>query len=112
MLADLPAHPDRPTGHDRFREIFRDHWNRWSDLRLEEEVPSDQRARVKESVQRLLLCRDPSAGYARYVCPNCQYEHCVSCFCKTRLCPSCGTVRLTSGSITSPRTCWRHRISI
>jgi hypothetical protein len=61
---------------------------------LEEEVPTDQRAYVKEIVQRLLLCRDPSAGYARYVCPNCQYEHCVPFSCKTRFCPSCGKVRV------------------
>jgi hypothetical protein len=94
MLADLPAHPDRFTGHDRFREIFRDHWDRWCALRLEEEVPADQRAYVKEIVHRLLLCRDPSAGYARYVCPNCQYEHCVPFSCKTRFCPSCGKVRV------------------
>lgn len=94
MLASLPVHPERPTGHDRFREIFRDHWERWCDLRLENEVPADQRAYVQEIVQRVLLCRDPSAGYARYICPNCQYEHLVPFSCKTRFCPSCGKVRI------------------
>ncbi len=41
-----------------------------------------------------MSCRDPNAGYARYVCPGCQYEHCVPFSCKTRFCPSCGKVRV------------------
>ena len=66
--------PDNPTGHDSFRQIFLDHWHHWCDLRLEDEVPPDQRAYVCEIMQRLLLCREPDAGYARYVCPGCEYE--------------------------------------
>jgi hypothetical protein len=63
--------PDHPTAHDRFRQIFRDHWDTWCDLRLEDEVPPDQRAYVRKTIERLILCRGPSAGYARYVCPGC-----------------------------------------
>lgn len=37
---------------------------------------------------------DPSAGYARCVCPRGQYEHCVPFSCKTRFCPACGKVRV------------------
>jgi len=33
-----------PTSHDRFRQIFLDHWHRWRDLRLEDKVPPEQRA--------------------------------------------------------------------
>jgi single-strand DNA-binding protein len=36
-------------------------------LRLEDEVPPDQRAYVRKTIERLTLCRDPSAGHARYV---------------------------------------------
>jgi hypothetical protein len=86
--------PDHPTAHDRFRQIFRNHWDRWCDQRLEAEVPPDQRAYVRKIVQRLTSCRDPNAGYARYVCPGCQYERYVPFSCKTRFCPSCGKVRV------------------
>jgi len=41
-----------------------------------------------------MLCRDPSAGYARYVCPGCGHERRVPFSCKTRFCPSCGKVRV------------------
>lgn len=47
---------------------------------------------MQEIVQRLLLCGDPSAGYARYIRPNCQYEQLVPFSCKTRFCPACGKV--------------------
>ena len=56
----------------------------WCDLRLEDEVPLDQRAYVRKTVERLMLCRDPSAGYARYICPGCGHERRVPFSCKTR----------------------------
>ncbi len=82
------------TGHDRFRKIFLDHWDRYCDLRLADEVPFNQQAYVRDIIQRMLLCRDPDGGYARWVCPGCQYEHRVPFSCKTRFCPSCGKVRV------------------
>jgi hypothetical protein len=66
-------HPDHPTGHNRFCQIFRDHWFRWCDFRMENEVPVDQRANVTNIVQRMMLCRDPEGGYARYICPGCGF---------------------------------------
>jgi hypothetical protein len=87
-------HLDYPTGHDRFRQIFRDHWERWVDLRMENEVPADQRAYINKTVLRLMLCRDPEGGYALYICPGCNYEHRVPFSCKTRFCPSCGKVKV------------------
>jgi hypothetical protein len=56
--------PDHPTGHDRFRQVFLDRWNRWRDLRLKGEVPPDQRAYVDEVNQRLLLVFRPFRSYA------------------------------------------------
>ena len=41
-----------------------------------------------------MLCRDPEGGYARYLCPGCQYEHRVPFSCKTRFCPSCGKIHV------------------
>jgi hypothetical protein len=85
--------PDHPTAHDRFRRIFREHWDRWCDLYLQL-VPPDQRAYVRKTVERMILCRDPSAGYARYVCPGCGFDRRVPFSCKTRFCPSCGKVKV------------------
>ena len=45
-------------------------FDRWCDLRLEDEIPADQRAYVCETVQRMMLWCDPEAGYARYECPH------------------------------------------
>ena len=42
----------------------------------------------------MILCRDPSAGYARYVCPGSGFDRRVPFSCKTCLCPSCGKVRV------------------
>jgi hypothetical protein len=63
--------PNHPTGHDRFRQLFRDHWDWWCEQRLEDEVPPDQRTNVRKIVERMMLCRDVNAGYARYICPGC-----------------------------------------
>ena len=95
-FSTLPSwcRPDTPTGHDRFRQIFLDHWHHWRDLRLKDEVPPDQRAYVDKIIQRLQLCRDPDGGYALYICPGCQYELRVPFSCKTRFRPSCGKVRV------------------
>ena len=65
--------PDHPTGHNWFRQIFRDHWEPWCYQRMENEVTADQRAYVSKIVMRLMLCRDPEGGYARYICPGCQF---------------------------------------
>ena len=42
----------------------------------------------------MMLCRDPEGGYARWICPGCQYVHRVPFSCKTRFCPSCGKVHV------------------
>lgn len=86
--------PNARTGHNRFRQIFLDHWDVWCDWRLAKEVPYDQRANVCDIVRRMMLCRDPDAGHALYVCPGCDYEIRVPFSCKTRFCPSCGKVRV------------------
>ena len=76
-----PAHP---TGHDRCRHIFRDHWHTWCDLRLADEVPPDQRAYVRKTAERMILCRDPNGDYVLYICPGCKYEQRVPFSCKNR----------------------------
>ncbi len=84
----------KPTkyGTDRFRQIFIDHWERWWDYRRES-IPADQRAYVQKIVERMMGCRNPKSGFARYVCPKYHEERSVPFSCKTRFCPSCGKVR-------------------
>jgi hypothetical protein len=88
----LLFHTPTKYGSDRFRQIFIDHWERWWDYRREE-IPTDQRAYVQEMVEKMMDCRNPQCGYARYVCPACHEERIVPFSCKTRFCPSCGKVR-------------------
>jgi hypothetical protein len=61
---------------------------------MENEVPAAQRDYVNKIVLRLMLCRDPEGGYARYICPGCQKELRVPFSCKTRFCPSCGKIKV------------------
>ncbi len=90
----LPFRANCPTRADLFRQIFRDHFDRWCDLWLDDEVPPDHQAYVREIMQRMMVCRDPEADYARYECPNCGFDVRVPFSCKSRFCPSCGKVRL------------------
>jgi hypothetical protein len=90
--AALLFHTPTKYGSDRFRKIFTDHWERWWDYHREE-IPADQQAYVQKMVEKMMGCRNPQGGYARYVCPECHEERIVPFSCKTRFCPSCGKVR-------------------
>ena len=54
-------------------QIFRNHWFRWCDLRMENEVPANQHANVTNIVQRMMLFRDPEGGYAHYLYLGCVF---------------------------------------
>ena len=103
-------HSQTTYGSDRFRQIFIDHWHRWLDLH-EEDIPADQRAYVRKTIQKMLGCRNPQSGYARYVCPGCGEERIVPFSCKTRFCPSPSTERTGSvcGKVRTDQ--WVNRIS-
>ena len=58
----LPFRANCPTRADLFRQIIRDHFDRWCDLRLDDEVPADQQAYVRETVQRSELNHFRTAG--------------------------------------------------
>jgi len=94
IVRPLFQQPDHPTSHNLFRQIFRDHWEAWVYHRLDSEVPANQRAYLKSIVERLMLCRDPEGGFARYLCPGCGFELKVPFSCKTRFCPSCGKIHV------------------
>jgi hypothetical protein len=88
--AVLLFHTPTQYGSDRIRQIFIDHWEMWCGYR-QEEIPTAQRAYVQKTVEKIMGCRNPQCGYARYVCPKCHEERIVPFPCKTRFCPSCGS---------------------
>ena len=47
---------------------------------------------IVENVKKMLMCRDPSNGYAEYICPCCFEKKKVPFTCKSRFCTSCGKV--------------------
>ena len=54
MVLSLPFRANCPTRADLFRQIFRDHFDRWCDLRLDDAVPADQRATVRQTIEVML----------------------------------------------------------
>ncbi len=67
MVLALPFCSDCPTHADLFRWIFRDHFDRWCDLRLDNDVPADRHAYVLETVQRMTAL--PCAAIRKPVMP-------------------------------------------
>ncbi len=56
---------------DKFKEIFRSHWESFKD------TYSRYRAgRYDEAVQKMLGCGDPANGYATYICCDCGGDRC------------------------------------
>jgi hypothetical protein len=54
---------------------------------------------VEDSFRRLLDCGIMERGFARVVCPSCQYEILVPFSCKVRgICPSCDGRRMAAGA--------------
>jgi len=45
---------------------------------------------IVESVEKMLSCKDPSNGYAEYICMKCGTKERVPFTCKSRFCTSCG----------------------
>jgi Transposase zinc-binding domain len=97
----LPAgyRPRRPQA-TAFYRVIADHF---------ETVLQDARARsphgfglpryVEDSFRRVLDCGVMERGFARVVCPSCQYEILVPFSCKVRgLCPACDGRRMAAGA--------------
>jgi hypothetical protein len=45
---------------------------------------------IVENVEKMINCREPSNGFAEYICPECFEKKKVPFTCKCRFCTSCG----------------------
>ena len=71
------------------KSIFSDHWKSIK-LELSRKYESSHWQSIVESVEKMLSCREPSNGYAEYICTHCRTKKKCPFTCKGRFCTSCG----------------------
>jgi hypothetical protein len=71
------------------KSIFSDHWKSIK-LELSRRYESSHWESIVESVEKMLSCREPSNGYAEYICTHCGTKKRCPFTCKGRFCTSCG----------------------
>lgn len=74
---------------DSIKSIFRDHWKPAKQALSRRYEQSHWRS-IVEAVEKMLVCRDSSNGYAEYICTKCGHRKKVPFTCKSRFCTSCG----------------------
>ncbi len=91
--------PRRPQG-TAFHRVISDHLETMlQDARDRSAHGFGLPSHVEDSFRRLLDCGVVERGFARVVCPSCQYEVLVPFSCKVRgLCPSCDGRRMAAGA--------------
>ena len=55
-------------------------------------VPTKYVDNIRETVEKLISCKDINLGFAQYICPNCHESHKIGFTCKCKFCNSCGKV--------------------
>lgn len=71
------------------KSIFSDHWKA-EKLALSRRYEPSHWQSIVESVEKMISCREPSNGYAEYICPHCGTKKKCAFTCKGRFCTSCG----------------------
>lgn len=71
------------SGKNALRAVFKDHFNELPGLNLRPVV-------IKE-IEKMINCQNPDSG-TYYCCTSCNYQLFVPFTCKSRFCPSCGTM--------------------
>jgi hypothetical protein len=71
------------------KSIFSDHW-KLIKLELSRRYESSHWESIVEAVEKMLSCREPSNGYAEYICAHCGAKKKCPFTCKGRFCTSCG----------------------
>lgn len=82
-------HAELSQGWNVFKQIFADHWDKFTQLH-----PRYAKPYYDELVQKMLGCGDPEkSGYIEYRCLHCgEGTHRVSMSCKSSLCLRCAKV--------------------
>ena len=52
------------------KSIFKGHWDN-EKIELSGRYSQPHWESIVEAVEKMINCRDPSNGYAKYICPNC-----------------------------------------
>lgn len=76
------------AGHS-IKTIFYDHWSSAKQV-ISRRYSSFHWRSIVDAVDKMLSCKDPSGGYAEYICTRCGKEKRVAFTCKGRFCTSCG----------------------
>jgi hypothetical protein len=74
---------------DSIKSIFREHWKKAKQEISRRYEPTHWKS-IVEAVEKMLSCRDPSKGYAEYMCTKCGTKKRIGFTCKSRFCSSCG----------------------
>jgi len=87
----------------RFRNIFRNHFDRFCDVWDERfgKRYGYYRKWAEHTVREFLKCLDPTHGFAHLECPDCETRRLVPFTCKRKLCLTCGEKRKHAWTMTS-----------
>ncbi len=77
---------EKKVEKDKFKKIFRDHWDGFK-----ERYPEYATEYYERVVQKMFLCGEKEGGYATYGC-ECGEERIVAFSCKSSFCLSCSKV--------------------
>lgn len=74
----------------KIKNIFKDHWDKF--VSIAPSLNIKIRDIVHKEVDKLISCGTSSLGYSLYECPDCHQTKFSFHTCKSRFCPSCGSM--------------------
>lgn len=74
---------------DIIKKIFKENWDKFLD-----KYGKRTRKVVQEEVEKMMKCGSKENGYIKIKCPECGNEKIVGFTCKSRICSSCGKIRM------------------
>lgn len=93
----------------KIKSIFEDHWDLFT--KIAPSLHINIRDVVYKEVDRLISCGTASLGYSLYQCPHCHDQKFSFHTCKSRFCPSCGSMYVKKRISTILNKCYncKHR---
>ena len=90
MIEFYNSHFYKSANKCKIKSIFEDHWDLF--LEIAPSLNIKIRDVVIKEVQKLIFCSTSSLGYSLYQCPECHKLKLSFHTCKSRFCPSCGSM--------------------